>query len=213
MEASFSINLTLTIPALAALWVHGLTLMTTISTFLLVAHLRLAIVSTHFSPFSEQLLLLIFFFVLDNSVWKFNPSPTDEKWYYVIGSNNTGTGAIIANQPTPRWATSCDGLAIKGAYCFGGSGYNPAGAEGRIADLWSFDSATMTWALVNGDTTIASNNGILVNRPGHRRGHRVVTDKSKGIVYVLFGSGDNAGTACKFFISFFLIFPFRLPTC
>lgn len=136
-----------------------------------------------------------FLFSLDNSVWKFDLSPSVEKWSYVIGSNNTGTTAILANQPTPRWVTGCAPHSTCGAYCFGGTGYNPAGTVGRLADLWYLNTATKTWTLVDGDSTIAANGGILPTRPGHRGWHAVVSDKVRGIIYVIMGSGESAGAS------------------
>ena len=87
-----------------------------------------------------------------NDLWKFNGT----NWIWVSGDNTKNqngvySGAASANKPGARYA-SVSWIDSSGLlWLFGGDGYDSAGNEGYLNDLWEFDGTNWTW--VSGGNT------------------------------------------------------------
>lgn len=109
-------------------------------------------------------------YALFNDMWEFNP--TTNEWAWMSGSNmdacwsecgqsgvygTLGTAAA-GNVPGARdnaisWTDSKGNL-----WLFGGAGYDSAGNQGNLNDLWKFSPSTSEWTWMSGADT--------VNQPG-----------------------------------------------
>ena len=95
-----------------------------------------------------------------NDLWKFDGT----NWTWVSGSNTAnqpgvyGSQGVAASMNTP--GGHGDNVSWKDSkgnfWLFGGFGYDSAGNQGNLNDLWKFDGTNWTW--VSGDNT--------VNQPG-----------------------------------------------
>ena len=170
-----------------------------------------------------------------NDLWEFNPSTSE--WAWMAGSTASAgcttyqRGLIIcAGQPgvygmpaTPaagnipggRTSTASWIDASGNLWLFGGQGYDFAGNNGQLNDLWMFSPTTSEWAWMSGNTTMSgcglTPEGNLIctgqpgeygtlgtadpgNNPGARLGPSSWTDK-QGNFWLFGGDGsDSAGT-------------------
>jgi N-acetylneuraminic acid mutarotase len=138
-----------------------------------------------------------------NDLWKFDGS----QWAWVSGSNIVnqpgvyGTLGVAAASNIPggrflsvNWTDSSGTL-----WLLGGGGYDSAGTNGDLNDLWKFDGSQWTW--VSG-SKLVNQNGVYgtlgmaaaSNMPGARYGSVGWRDNS-GTLWLFGGIGhDSAGT-------------------
>jgi N-acetylneuraminic acid mutarotase len=136
-----------------------------------------------------------------NDLWKFNPSAN--QWTWMSGSNTPNQSAVYGTLGTPApgnvpgarsdavsWTDS------KGNFwLFGGEGYDSAGNQGGLNDLWEFSPSTNLWTWVNGPNTAnqPSVSGTLLtpapgNLPPARNGATSWIDSS-GNLWLFGGNG------------------------
>jgi N-acetylneuraminic acid mutarotase len=106
-----------------------------------------------------------------NDLWEFDPS-TDE-WTWVSGSNtiaafNGGQPGIYGQQGTPA-VTNTPGSrsgalgwtdANGNLWLFGGAGFDAAGTNGNLNDLWEFSPSTSEWTWVGGSSNLDVNGTV-----------------------------------------------------
>jgi len=143
--------------------------------------------------------LWLFGGALTNDLWKFDGT----NWTWVSGQQAVvyGTKGVAspANAPGGRGA-SVSWIESNGSlWLFGGAGFDSAGSEGDLNDLWKFDGSNWTW--VSGSNVI-SQHGVYgtkgtpssSNIPGARFTSVSWTDKS-GNLWLFSGIGrDSTGT-------------------
>jgi N-acetylneuraminic acid mutarotase len=137
-------------------------------------------------------------------LWRY--SPATGEWTWMAGpstvetTSHYGTKGTAApdNLPGGRgycgfWIDASDNL-----WLFGGYGYDAAGHEGRLNDLWKYSTATGEWTWVSGsDRTGASGTygTVASNVPGARNGVVSWTDVS-GHFWLFGGYGvDSTGSS------------------
>lgn len=141
-----------------------------------------------------------------NDLWKYSPS--NNEWTWVGGSNTTdargvyGTQGVAAaaNVPGARnipvtWVDANGNL-----WLFGGYGYDSAGTQGPLNDLWEYSPSANEWTWVGGASTanakgVYGTQGVAAatNVPGARNQAVGWTD-SFGNVWLFAGFGiDSAG--------------------
>ena len=136
-----------------------------------------------------------------NDLWEFNPSTN--QWTWISGSatgNQSGSYGTLGmaasgNVPGSRdnavsWTDSKGNL-----WMFGGAGYDAAGNQGNLNDLWEFSTSTNQWTWINGSDTM---NQLAVpgtlqkpaagNVPGARNGALAWVDH-KGNFWLFGGVG------------------------
>lgn len=97
-----------------------------------------------------------------NDLWEFSPST--KEWTWVSGSNTTNASGVYgsigvaagANTPGARynavsWTDSSGNL-----WLFGGHGYDSAGNQYDLNDLWEFSPSTKEWTWVSGSSTVTN---------------------------------------------------------
>ena len=145
-----------------------------------------------------------------NDLWVFNV--TAHEWTWEGGSSTPSTNGYVAgiygtqgkfaagNMPGSResavtW-TDSDGRL----WLFGGYGYDSAGTDNTLNDLWEFNPATGEWAWISG-SNVVNHAGVYgtqrapspANVPGARWGAYGWTDRN-GALWLFGGSGhDSAG--------------------
>jgi hypothetical protein len=106
-----------------------------------------------------------------NDLWEFNPSTGE--WTWVSGGNtiavfNGGQPGIYGQKGTPS-ATNTPGArtgalgwtdANGNLWLFGGTGFDAAGTNGNLNDLWEFNLSTREWTWVGGSSNLASNGTV-----------------------------------------------------
>jgi N-acetylneuraminic acid mutarotase len=138
-----------------------------------------------------------------NELWKFDGT----NWTWVSGNlNANGSGVYgtqgvpdITNVPGARQASASWIDNAGNFYVYGGMGYDAAGQQGLLGDLWKFDGSNWTW--LSGPATgnlkgTYGTKGVAVpaNEPGGRSGAYAWVEPS-GLVYLFGGMGlDSAGT-------------------
>lgn len=95
-----------------------------------------------------------------NDLWEFNP--TLNEWAWVSGADTPNQSGIYGSLGTPS-ATNVPGARenalswIDGKgnlWLFGGAGYDSAGNQGSLNDLWQFNPSTKEWTWINGATIV-----------------------------------------------------------
>jgi N-acetylneuraminic acid mutarotase/ribosomal protein S11 len=124
-------------------------------------------------------------------------------WTWVGGSNAVnatgvyGTLGVAAagNVPGARLAATSWTDSAGGLWLFGGSGYDSAGVNGNLNDLWKLNPTTGTWEWVSGSNTVGATGvyGIqgvasISNVPGARDGAMSWSDSS-GNLWLFGGNG------------------------
>jgi N-acetylneuraminic acid mutarotase len=143
-----------------------------------------------------------------NDLWKFDPNLGNWTWINgpstisipaSYGTLNTGAPTNLpgARQGAAAWSDASSNL-----WMFGGDGYDSAGTQGHLNDLWEFDTAGNGWIWRGGSNvagaagvygTLASASGG--NVPGARLGTSAWAD-SAGNFWLFGGLGiDLAGSA------------------
>jgi N-acetylneuraminic acid mutarotase len=91
-----------------------------------------------------------------NDLWEFNPK--SKTWTWMSGSSTGGATGVYGTQGVPAaanvpgakiWSVSwIDGSG--NLWLFGGQGYDSAGNEGFLNDLWEFNPKGKTWTWMSG---------------------------------------------------------------
>lgn len=165
-----------------------------------------------------------------NDLWKFNPSTS--QWSWMSGSSTVpasgkgapgvyGTLQVPAQGNTPggrddaiSWIDNQGNL-----WLFGGIGFDGAGVQGYLNDLWMFNSSKSQWVWMGGSETVpgaeegqAGVYGTLgspgaENKPGGRAGAVSWTDSSGnlwlfgGYTFVANGNSGNLNDLWRFNVS------------
>jgi len=149
-----------------------------------------------------------------NDLWEFSPS--SKEWTWVSGGSAINAKGVYgtvgvassANVPGARdnavsWADSSGNL-----WLFGGLGYDSAGSENDLNDLWEFSPSTKEWIWISGSSAVTGGPGACVsgvygtrgtgataNAPGGRNAANSWIDAS-GNLWLFGGLGcDASGTA------------------
>ncbi len=142
-----------------------------------------------------------------NDLWEYNPSTNE--WAWMGGSQTTGQSGVYGaeGQAASNNVPGARGNAVswtdpKGnLWLFGGAGYDSAGSQGNLNDLWEFNPATNQWTWMSG-AEVAGQLGVSGtpgtpgkgNVPGARNGAVGWTD-SKGNLWLFGGTGvDTSGS-------------------
>jgi N-acetylneuraminic acid mutarotase len=134
-----------------------------------------------------------------NDLWMFDGA----SWTWVSGASTTNAPGVYqgvplggtvpgARQDSVTWIDAAGHL-----WLYGGYGYDSAGAQGDLGDLWKFDGATWTW--VNGSQVVgtAATYGTMgvaatTNSPGSRE-NAVSWPDAHGNLWLFSGtSGHNS---------------------
>jgi N-acetylneuraminic acid mutarotase len=142
-----------------------------------------------------------------NDLWEF--SPATGLWTWVSGASTvnakglygTAGTAAAGNVPGARYASVSWIDAAGNLWLMGGSGYDSAGTNGYLNDLWKFSPATQQWTWVSGAGTVnaVGNYGTestpaASNVPGGRQAPVSWTDAA-GNLWLAGGVGyDSTGT-------------------
>lgn len=144
-----------------------------------------------------------------NDLWEFVPATG--QWAWISGSNASGvTGGVsgvygtlgvdtTGNVPGSRSAQVTWTDQSGKLWLFGGFGYDSAGNQGYLNDLWEFNPATKKWIWMGGGNTIVSGSGLAgvygtrgtaasTNVPGSRSSATSWTDGS-GNFWLFGGNG------------------------
>ena len=124
------------------------------------------------------------------------------------GDNTVNNAGVYGTQdvaaPGNKPGARCDSVSWTDAdgdlWLFGGYGYDSAGGEGDLNDLWKYDTSTGLWTWVSGDSTV-NNAGVYgtkgVAAPGNKPGARsrsVSWTDADGDLWLFGGYGyDSAG--------------------
>jgi N-acetylneuraminic acid mutarotase len=126
-----------------------------------------------------------------NDLWTFTPGTGE--WTWVSGANTiNGAGvygtkgtAAAGNMPGARGVASTWRDGSGNLWLFGGRGYDSAGTDGPLNDLWKFTPGTGEWTWVSGANTInaggvygTKGTAAAGNGPGARRNAVAWTDGS-----------------------------------
>jgi hypothetical protein len=137
-----------------------------------------------------------------NDLWQY----TGGTWVWVAGSKEIDVAgtygtqgvAAAANTPGAREGASAWVDASGTLWLFGGAGYDAAGTDGVLNDLWKFHAGQWTWvggSKTQGAKGVYGNLGVAgrANGPGARNGATAWIDAT-GQLWVLGGIGpDSAG--------------------
>jgi N-acetylneuraminic acid mutarotase len=106
-----------------------------------------------------------------NDLWEFDPST--KEWAWVSGSNtiaafNGGQSGIYGQQGTPAATNTPGGRsgalgwtdANGNLWLFGGAGFDAAGTNGNLNDLWEFSPSTREWTWVGGSSNLDVNGTV-----------------------------------------------------
>ena len=94
-----------------------------------------------------------------NDLWEF--SPTSKTWTWMSGSSTGGATGVYGTQGAPAAANVPGGRvgavswtdASGNLWLFGGQGYDSAGSEAYLDDLWEFNPTSNTWTWISGADT------------------------------------------------------------
>ena len=95
-----------------------------------------------------------------NDLWEFNFSK--KEWAWIAGPDTLDQPGVYAKSASSSVIPGARSQATvwkdsKGiAWIFGGTGYDSAGNNGTLDDLWSFNPANGAWTWVSGDSTLPS---------------------------------------------------------
>lgn len=152
-----------------------------------------------------------------NDLWEYVPS--SQTWALMAGRSTVpaansgwpgvyGTLGTPASGNAPGGREASTGWADKSGnlWLFGGVGYDSAGTNGSLNDLWKFVPSSQEWTWVSGSSTVPSANGgqagtygklgvaAAANTPGGRQGASSWTD-SDGNLWLFGGTGyDSTGS-------------------
>lgn len=138
-----------------------------------------------------------------SDLWEF--SPTTSEWTWISGSSSTNQPGVYGTLGTPaagnmpgarggniNWVDGQGNL-----WLFGGEGFDSAGVNGGLSDLWKFNPSNGTWTWVNGPDTgnqpaVTGTQGVpaVGNVPSSRTYNVGWIDK-KGNFWIFGGNGPN----------------------
>jgi N-acetylneuraminic acid mutarotase len=152
-----------------------------------------------------------------NDLWEY--SPTSSQWTWKGGTSTAAVSGIYGTQGTGStnnipgsrsggmsWSDTSGNL-----WLFGGNGFDGAGNEGDINDLWKYTPSSSQWMWVGGSSLVVQNpvygtkgTGSTTNIPGSRDSSATWTDASGN--FWLFGgyavdaasNQDNASDLWEF---------------
>jgi N-acetylneuraminic acid mutarotase len=136
-----------------------------------------------------------------NDLWLYCPCSGAWAWTWMGGANTTdaagvyGTQGLAAagNAPGARQGASGWTDSYGNLWLFGGIGFDAAGAQGTLGDLWKFTPSLGTWSWVAGpDSTNASGIYTVPGAPGARSAAASWTDAAGNLW--LFGGNGYAAT-------------------
>lgn len=143
-----------------------------------------------------------------NDLWEFDASTS--QWTWISGSSGVRNHGVYGTLGTPApgntpgardsavsWTDSSGHL-----WLFGGEGYDSAGTQGFLNDLWEFDPSTSEWTWVSGSSSVPAGSGPAGvygalgtpssgSIPGGRFGATGWIDKS-GDLWLFGGDGDDS---------------------
>ena len=135
-----------------------------------------------------------------NDLWKYNP--TTNQWAWINGDKLIDINGVYGVQGTAATGNKPGGRqgavswtdASGNLWLFGGTGYDEAGANGWLSDLWKYNPATNEWTWVKGDKTV-NESGLYAGlpdqvRPGGRTDAICATDAS-GNMWLYGGYGNG----------------------
>jgi N-acetylneuraminic acid mutarotase len=145
-----------------------------------------------------------------NDLWEYSPSSGE--WTWMRGPDTTESPGVYGTLGTPATANTPGARGAMGSWTdkngniwlFGGLGYDSAGTEGYLNDLWELSASSKEWTWMGGSSTISAFAGIpgvygtlgtpgAANIPGSRWGSAVWTDLS-GNFWLFGGNGyDSTG--------------------
>ncbi|MES2679436.1 MAG: kelch repeat-containing protein [Bacteroidota bacterium] len=139
-----------------------------------------------------------------NDLWKYNPSTN--QWAYMKGDSLGGQSGVYGSlgitsavgRPGARNKAVSWVDASGNFWLFGGNGYDGAGAQGMLNDLWKYDVTSNQWTWMKGSNLINQSGlygtmgtGANANRPGAREGAVSWTDQA-GNLWLFGGFGLEA---------------------
>jgi len=145
-----------------------------------------------------------------NDLWKYSPS--SGQWTWVGGENvanavgvygTLGTAAA-GDTPGARYSASSWIDSSGNLWLFGGYGYDSAGTEGRLDDLWKYSPSSGQWTWVGGEDVVNAvgvygtlGTAAASNLPGARYSASSWIDSS-GNLWLFGGVGyDSTGSVGK----------------
>jgi N-acetylneuraminic acid mutarotase len=146
-----------------------------------------------------------------NDLWEYNTATG--QWAWIGGANTTGVSGVYGtlgvsaagNTPGSRYGSTGWKDSNGHLWLMGGFGYDAAGVQGYLNDLWELDPATGLWIWQGGSSTTTANGGqagvygtlgtaAAANFPGSRSFAVSWTDAS-GNFWLFGGNGfDSTGT-------------------
>ncbi len=139
-----------------------------------------------------------------NDLWKYDPAIN--QWAYMkgdsLGAQNGeyGTQGVTSSTSRPGARNNSASWvdAAGNFWMFGGNGYDGAGGQGYLNDLWRYDVASNQWTWVKGSNLFGQSGlygtmgiGANANRPGAREGAVSWTDAG-GNLWLFGGYGLEA---------------------
>ena len=138
-----------------------------------------------------------------NDLWRYDGT----NWTWISGSNtrsqpgNYGTQGVpaVTNIPGARFLSMVWIDASGNLWIFGGNGYDSAGSNGRLNDLWMYDGSNWTWISGSNIINATGNYGTqgvaaATNIPG-ARGQSINWIDTSGNLWIFGGNGyDSAGS-------------------
>jgi N-acetylneuraminic acid mutarotase len=139
-----------------------------------------------------------------NDLWKYNPGTN--QWVWVKGNNATNQIGVYgtfgsfasANNPGARYGSVTFSDNNDNLFLFGGYGYDNAGSNGELNDLWVYSITLNQWKWIKGANTCfqTATYGVLgtssiTNAPGARYFSNSWKDAS-GNFWILGGIGYNS---------------------
>jgi N-acetylneuraminic acid mutarotase len=137
-----------------------------------------------------------------NDLWKY--SPAGGVWTWVAGSNTVNAAGVYgtlgtaaaANLPGARYSTAAWTDSAGNLWMFAGTGYDSAGANNELNDLWKYSPSSNQWTWVAGSNKVNATGAYgtqgvaaTANVPGARDGVSALTDGK--FVWLFAGEGLN----------------------
>jgi len=139
-------------------------------------------------------------------LWSY--SPVSGEWTWVAGAQLAGAAGVYGvagtaaatNAPGARQGANAFVRADGKTWLFGGAGFDSAGSQGNLNDLWVWSPATSNWTWVAGADVMGASGayGLLdqvsaTNAPGSRNSAAGWVDPA-GTLWLLGGQGAAAST-------------------
>lgn len=142
-----------------------------------------------------------------NDLWQYNPSSAQWTWVgdpnaiNTVGTYGTQGTAAAGNAPGARQAASSWFDASGNLWLFGGYGFDSAGNDGNLSDLWRYSPSTGQWTWVSG-AQLRNASGVYGTQgaaaagdaPGARQAASSWIDAS-GNLWLFGGYGNDSSTS------------------